>query len=328
MNFKSHLAALGAVASVLAMSTSAHAALTLTVAGVNAGFTLTNFYSDPSTYYGALSATTMANGKVIVAGYGHGQIMTFNNADGQTYGSALQTVGTAGTPYGVATVGGNTYFTDTTGGYYKVDPNTLALTALVLDDPNVHSSLGLWANQVSGNLISDSSIGMVEINPNTGHVRYIAPGQDGVSVSPDGLVAYTAQPGSIDGYNIATGANVFHTGDVHGADGTGVISGSAFNGFIVVNNNDGTVGLIDPGTGIETVIASGGTRGDFVGPDLTNGTLFLSEQDNMYRLGIAGGSIGGTPGVPEPATWAFMVLGFGSLGAMLRRRRGQVAHAA
>jgi hypothetical protein len=33
-------------------------------------------------------------------------------------------------------------------------------------------------------------------------------------------------------------------------------------------------------------------------------------------------------GVPEPASWALMLVGFGGLGAVLRRRRGQVAEAA
>jgi hypothetical protein len=33
------------------------------------------------------------------------------------------------------------------------------------------------------------------------------------------------------------------------------------------------------------------------------------------------GNFGFTPGVPEPATWGLMVLGFGGAGAMLRRRR-------
>ena len=37
---------------------------------------------------------------------------------------------------------------------------------------------------------------------------------------------------------------------------------------------------------------------------------------------------GNSAAVPEPATWAMMLLGFGALGATLRRRRGQVALAA
>ncbi|HEX7947292.1 MAG TPA: PEPxxWA-CTERM sorting domain-containing protein, partial [Phenylobacterium sp.] len=32
-------------------------------------------------------------------------------------------------------------------------------------------------------------------------------------------------------------------------------------------------------------------------------------------------SIDTTGGVPEPATWAMMILGFGGIGAVLRRRR-------
>ena len=37
------------------------------------------------------------------------------------------------------------------------------------------------------------------------------------------------------------------------------------------------------------------------------------------------GAVVPTGGVPEPATWALMIMGFGSIGAMLRRRRGQLA---
>jgi hypothetical protein len=31
------------------------------------------------------------------------------------------------------------------------------------------------------------------------------------------------------------------------------------------------------------------------------------------------------PGVPEPATWAMMLLGFGAIGCMMRARRKQEA---
>ena len=37
------------------------------------------------------------------------------------------------------------------------------------------------------------------------------------------------------------------------------------------------------------------------------------------------GSAGGGNEVPEPSTWALMILGFGSAGAMLRRRKAVFA---
>ncbi len=50
-------------------------------------------------------------------------------------------------------------------------------------------------------------------------------------------------------------------------------------------------------------------------------------QYNLYGVAIAGEITAGgpppTPGIPEPSTWAMMLLGFGGLGAMLRRRRAQ-----
>jgi hypothetical protein len=40
------------------------------------------------------------------------------------------------------------------------------------------------------------------------------------------------------------------------------------------------------------------------------------------------GNGGVIAGVPEPATWAIMLIGFGGIGATLRRRRSSLAHAA
>jgi hypothetical protein len=44
----------------------------------------------------------------------------------------------------------------------------------------------------------------------------------------------------------------------HRPDGTGVISGGNFNADVIVNDNDDTVGLLDPTTSTFVIIANGG----------------------------------------------------------------------
>lgn len=41
--------------------------------------------------------------------------------------------------------------------------------------------------------------------------------------------------------------------------------------------------------------------------------------------GVTGQAGPGGPGVPEPATWAMMIIGFGAAGSMIRRRKAVVA---
>ena len=320
-----------AFASAMAASSGAHAALTLTAAGVADGFTLSTFYTDTVTY-GMLGMTTTSTGKVIGAAYNRGGLALFNDVDGQTYGSAIATnTATPGTPTSVATVGGKTYVSILGSGYYEVNLTTLALTPLTLST-SLAGYYGMAGNFATGHLLASTYSGLYDINPLTGATHLIHGGfWDGVSVSPDGKTAYgaTAGGGPVYGFDIATGATVLTHPSFHSPDGTGVISGGAFNGHLIINNNDGTVGLLNPFTSVETIIASGGSRGDLVGPDLTNGTLFLSYYEAEYRLGIKGGVIGGGggPGVPEPATWALMLLGFGALGVSLRRRRAELTRA-
>ena len=95
-------------------------------------------------------------------------------------------------------------------------------------------------------------------------------------------------------------------------------------GDIVVDNNDGTLGLIDPALltsdpNYYTTIAAGGTRGDLVAADSSNGTLFLTQYEEVQRLSCgAGCAIGSGPAIPEPATAA--VLGVAMLGLRTARR--------
>ena len=102
-----------------------------------------------------------------------------------------------------------------------------------------------------------------------------------------------------------------------------MISGGALNGNIVVSNNDGTIGLIDPTTHGYITIATGMRRGDLVSPDSNNGTLLVSDYGQVLRLGITGATIGATD-VPEPASMTLLGGALLGLGA-LRRKFGRQA---
>jgi hypothetical protein len=55
---------------------------------------------------------------------------------------------------------------------------------------------------------------------------------------------------------------------------------------------------------------------------------FVGAHDGYSLVFSDGIGNGGAAGVPEPASWALMALGFGGLGAMLRRGRGLAAQSA
>ena len=58
---------------------------------------------------------------------------------------------------------------------------------------------------------------------------------------------------------------------------------------------------------------------------LTAGTYTLTINGTNSNTGSLGGSITITEAsVPEPATWAMMLIGFGAIGWQLRRRRTPV----
>ena len=102
-----------------------------------------------------------------------------------------------------------------------------------------------------------------------------------------------AAANSVLGYDTTTGALVFNPGTVNSSDGTAVGTG-ALAGNIFANTNDGRLVEINLSTTAQTVIASGGSRGDFVKVDPSNGTLLLTQSDSILRL------TGGVFSVPHP----------------------------
>ena len=76
-----------------------------------------------------------------------------------------------------------------------------------------------------------------------------------------------------------------------------------------------------------TSVIGGGT-GRFLGATGSLNTTGTLRVDTVQRVSIGAGVITGAinaPAIPEPGTWALMIMGFGAAGAMLRRRRTALA---
>ena len=314
---------------MLAVVSPARADLVLTAAGVADGFTLTTFVDGYFGSYGPLAQGIASNGNVITgselntSGSLGLTVMVFKDVDNQKLTDAVATnpyTAQSGNPnFAMTTAGGKVYGAQVQGGVYEQFNNDGTFSPIA-GLGALRDNLGMWGDPVNGHIITTSNEGLVDINPVAGTFRVINPfvNGDGVSVSPDGKTAYVEVAGTIQSYDIATGTllKVYATG--HSPDGTGVISGGKFNGDVVVNDNDGTVLLLNPTTSAFDIIADSGTRGDFVSPDTSNGSLFLSQQDSVDRLACVGCSFSGPP-VPEPGT--FVLFGTALMSVILIRRR-------
>jgi hypothetical protein len=95
---------------------------------------------------------------------------------------------------------------------------------------------------------------------------------------------------------------------------------SASSGFIPIGSNSFAI------NGVSFSVISGPSGEQFLGglglaPVFFPGTYNVSSSANgsLFRLTIFELA---APGIPEPTSWAMMIVGFGAIGAELRRRRG------
>src|SRR6185369_2055824 len=107
---------------------------------------------------------------------------------------------------------------------------------------------------------------------------------DGMTVGGDGRTLYAAVfRQHLVGFDIGSKAQVFDSGTIAYVDGPALGIGSLA-GKIFANVNDGTVWEVDLATSAQTLIASGGSRGDLVAVDPADGSLLLTQTDRILRL--------------------------------------------
>ncbi len=133
-----------------------------------------------------------------------------------------------------------------------------------------------------------------------------------------GSFGFTALQGfSRNGVNYAAGANLlsanFTGGSIIGA-GTGSVNGDALAGSIV-DFASGVIDTSDFELSTFTLSMNAIHRGG------ASGLLAANGQSLKSFTATTTGQFAAAVPVPEPATWALMIVGFGGAGAVLRNRR-------
>jgi hypothetical protein len=312
---------------IFGSSQPSRADMTLTPTGTGLGFTLNTFATmnpgNSGCCGGPFGLAVSSDGHVFVSDGNLNTIYVLPDVNGQSPGTATATSSQSTGTTGAAAVG-TTFWGGLNGSFTTFNTSLTTITPQTVGNGSGGSYspyLGMAATP-DGHIVATSFGGLIEITPGDPVARLINGGvfADGVSISPDGTKIIAEVGGSIQVFNRTTGALLQTFFPNNSPDGTGVISGSALNGDIVVAGNDGTIVLIDPsksdGDPLQLrTIATGGTRLDYTAPDITNGTLLIDAADLIYRLGCNDCTIG-TAAVPEPSTWAMMILGFLGLGYM------------
>lgn len=307
--------------------TPARADLTLQASYASAGFSLGtlafNFAGSPTpapySCCGPLGMAFPTTGGVMISTYpGSNYILPSYSTLNQDASLVPSSFVGAGQVVGLARSGGQIYAaSQSTGQIYRINNDGSYASTLSSGLP---SATSLATNPANGHLFSGTGVGIVDINPADGSFTLFANTiVDGITFSADGSRMYAASGSNIIGYNTATATSFLSFSVPDGPDGVAIGSGSLA-GKLYINNNGGTFYEYDLTTAALTLMASGGTRGDFVevAPD---GALLITQTDRVLRLTAPSGGGFETTNTPEPASLAIFGAAIAGLAGLRRRVR-------
>jgi hypothetical protein len=234
---------------------------------------------------------------------------------GQNYGSA--------NPHGLAQVGSTIYMARQGNGDLVQLNNDGTLNQTIVTGMSL--AVGVIADPANGHIfvstINNGVIYDVDPTARTKTVFETNIQADGLTISSDGKTLYAAinggaSNGHIIGFDTTSKAQVYDSGLIPGGVDGAALGAGSFAGLLFVNTNGGTVVEVTLGNNpLQTTIATGGSRGDFVTVDPSTNTLLITQTDSIIRLNGASFTI------PEPASFSLLGSGLLALLAAIGYRR-------
>jgi len=325
MHELSLVVALSALLSIITISNANSASLTANAQAE--GFQLNTFVSSIPSFnpVGPGGIVNTIGGNILISDYVTGQIRSFSDTNNQAWVSGIAATTNYGSfnASGLSSIGGNYYMAEQSSGKVVQVNADGSYKQVIVSIPN---ATGIVGNGATGHLYVSNVSQVFDVNPVTKtYTVFNTIPADGLSLSPDGTTLYMADMANnhIYGFNTATKAQVFDSGFVAGGvDGT-VLGSGKLAGNLFVNTNGGTLIKINLTTLVQTMIFSGGSRGDFVTVDASTNNLLLIQTDSILRLTAPSGG-GFTPppsATPLPAVWTFATpLVAGLWGSTFRRK--------